>query len=812
MQNISDKCETGLCFQICHLVLFEASVACALWQKGHVNMTLAIMASAPLAMYLSRIPMRYFPALPRQLVQLVFAGLAFAWLQQRSMRCPLDVAIIECSAIIVEALFIGGLFHEYMMLSTVAIAFAGYGGLAPGRTMYAPSLMVACVAFAIILYISRYRILDKKAAGFSMNLPAAFLHALLVIIVAFYCLVHVPIKGSLRSRGLIPVSYNSYQRLIFPDLVEKWLDPALDLFEGKEMTEVEKEQAAEAFQEKLADMKAVSENLESFDARNGNGNGNIGTDLVFRAYAAAKLYWVLQMYDTYDGSIWTRSNSLLQGNGVLDQYIPPQQFEVNQMISIEKPLSTHLPYAFHAVKVMLRERFDIARRYAKSMYIAHPDAVSYVLQREIHEPPWQYRVNSFVPDGSLESADDLGAFANYGWNYRKLPDNSISERLRKLAKSLTDGVENPKKKAEILRDYLRDNFEYELEPPPIPKDKEVVDYFLFERKKGNCQQFSQALVVLARLSGLHARLVTGFSPGTYNVLANCFEVYEYNAHAWTQIFIPPYGWLTFDGVAPGDMELPEHKNILNSMLDPFGKEWKNQTPELSYKPLPSQKALKLSDLQRKHIRENPNFQQTTSLTHLPKEDPSANPDRQTMKGQIAKAFESIQKKVDAIVQGIENIIGHILEFIDWIVQYVTDCFRKYGIILWPLLGLGTVVSILIIIKLRFIRHWLMCRYVLFKCRRMLKKAGRSDMSPGETVILCQKICSELLGLQKERMCSMDLLEYACAFDDKSISDCASAVAEKAVLALYGKDELDGAAVDMVFRKTGELYSVVASYP
>jgi hypothetical protein len=141
-----------------------------------------------------------------------------------------------------------------------------------------------------------------------------------------------------------------------------------------------------------------------------------------------------------------------------------------------------------------------------------------------------------------------------------------------------------------LQEHLRQFYTYSLTPPAVPASAEPVDHFLFETRVGYCQHFAEAFTVLARLAGLPARLATGYSPGNYNVLSNCFEVYEYHAHAWTQIYIEPYGWLTFDGVAPGNLRIESGPPLLRQLMDPFPETWSAHPPELSLRaPTPSQR-------------------------------------------------------------------------------------------------------------------------------------------------------------------------------------------------------------------------------
>ena len=158
-----------------------------------------------------------------------------------------------------------------------------------------------------------------------------------------------------------------------------------------------------------------------------------------------------------------------------------------------------------------------------------PFTLSLPTKGNLPPAPWRYRVQSFVPNPDIKKPPRAWREPqrNNGWNYRRLPADLVSDRVRQLAKDITAGAENPFEKAIRIRDYLRNNYTYSLDAPQVPADREVVDYFLFESKTGYCQHFAQAFTVLARLAGLHSRLAIGYAPGNYNLLTNYFEVFEY---------------------------------------------------------------------------------------------------------------------------------------------------------------------------------------------------------------------------------------------------------------------------------------------
>lgn len=127
--------------------------------------------------------------------------------------------------------------------------------------------------------------------------------------------------------------------------------------------------------------------------------------------------------------------------------------------------------------------------------------------------------------------------------YLELPPE-LPQRVRDLAAELTAGQDNAYDKARAIEQYLR-GFRYDLNMPYMPRDRDFVDFFLFDLQRGYCVAFASAAVVLLRSAGLPARWVEGFvvpaggRPGTYPVT-------HAQAHAWPEVLIPGYGWIPLE--------------------------------------------------------------------------------------------------------------------------------------------------------------------------------------------------------------------------------------------------------------------------
>lgn len=104
--------------------------------------------------------------------------------------------------------------------------------------------------------------------------------------------------------------------------------------------------------------------------------------------------------------------------------------------------------------------------------------------------------------------------------------------------------------------FRQDSYFYTLSPPAFLVDP--VDEFMFQSKRGFCEHFAVAFTVLMRAAGVPARVVTGYQGGEVNSVGNFLTVRQRDAHAWSEIYVPPRGWVRYDptaAVAPSRVSL-----------------------------------------------------------------------------------------------------------------------------------------------------------------------------------------------------------------------------------------------------------------
>lgn len=129
----------------------------------------------------------------------------------------------------------------------------------------------------------------------------------------------------------------------------------------------------------------------------------------------------------------------------------------------------------------------------------------------------------------------------------ELPDN-ITDRVRDLSHRITDGMPTPFEKVKAIETFLQVKYDYKMDYEPAPAGWEPNDWFLFECKEGICGNFNSAFVILARASGIPARLAAGYYvlPGN----GDSQPVYATQAHAWAEVGFEEVGWLAFEAVPP----------------------------------------------------------------------------------------------------------------------------------------------------------------------------------------------------------------------------------------------------------------------
>ncbi|PKB65131.1 MAG: hypothetical protein BZY80_00960 [SAR202 cluster bacterium Io17-Chloro-G2] len=155
-----------------------------------------------------------------------------------------------------------------------------------------------------------------------------------------------------------------------------------------------------------------------------------------------------------------------------------------------------------------------------------------------------YQVVSAQPrDDTQRLNQDYTAFI--GAEYMQL-SLELDADLRKIAGRLGQGAVSDFQRLEQIVGYVAANTQYDPGKPLRPYSEVHLRRFLLEQEPGGDLEFATAVTLLARASGLPARLALGYLPGVRDPLSGAYLVRVKDAHAWSEVYFANHGWVPFD--------------------------------------------------------------------------------------------------------------------------------------------------------------------------------------------------------------------------------------------------------------------------
>lgn len=126
----------------------------------------------------------------------------------------------------------------------------------------------------------------------------------------------------------------------------------------------------------------------------------------------------------------------------------------------------------------------------------------------------------------------------------ELPDEG-NERSMEFARELRASVSTDREYAlEVLTHFRQNQYFYTLNAPLLGENR--IDEFLFDTMAGFCEHYASTFTYLMRAAGIPARVVVGYHGAEANPYENYLMVYQYNAHAWSEVWFEGEGWVRFD--------------------------------------------------------------------------------------------------------------------------------------------------------------------------------------------------------------------------------------------------------------------------
>jgi len=351
--------------------------------------------------------------------------------------------------------------------------------------------------------------------------------------------------------------------------------------------EIWREVYGEVFpQERFKNVFASVEKESQPKARNFRTDLALGTRIpqgnlvVFQVYVPLegknfpRLYWRGQVYDHYENGRWlTTSEAEVRQNSTIGDIEIPDSFNRQRLTFTFDVMADGQTIVYTPPQPIWVNHNTILLSSDVSAETGE-DAVLDIMAIRA-SPPFKsgelYRTSALLTNPTAEDLRATGQ--NYPeWvkeKYLQLPEN-FSPRIQQLARQIAGPYDTPYDKTVAITNYLRREIEY---TSVIYLPNETVDpleYVLFDAKRGFCNYYASAQVLMLRSLGIPARLAVGYAQGQPNIQKTLYVVREKDLHAWPEVYFPEYGWVEFEPTTNQEpIERPEAREERPSSV-PFG--------------------------------------------------------------------------------------------------------------------------------------------------------------------------------------------------------------------------------------------------
>lgn len=275
----------------------------------------------------------------------------------------------------------------------------------------------------------------------------------------------------------------------------------------------------------------------------------------------ARYYWRGRSFDSFNNSQWVNTVQELREVPVL---VRPFDYPVwSPLTPVEVSIQTVSSPSRTMYSPGHPVQFD--RKAMAQLQLINEEEVDVVsvMASPTLRPGDSYRVLSMVSTPTIrqlrQSPEVYPAWA--AELYLQLPED-FPESITALAEDLTAGLDNPYDKAQAITQYLRENIEYVTTVESAPPGEDPIEWFLFVDKKGYCNYYATAEVLMLRSIGIPARLVTGYAEGQSRENGMFFTVQRKDSHAWPEVYFYGAGWVPFEPtVSQPVYALPEGSDL-----------------------------------------------------------------------------------------------------------------------------------------------------------------------------------------------------------------------------------------------------------
>jgi transglutaminase-like putative cysteine protease len=281
-----------------------------------------------------------------------------------------------------------------------------------------------------------------------------------------------------------------------------------------------------------------------------------------------RYYWRGRTYDRFVNGQWYTSGT------VRDEYSPA----VTNPFHIDMQEKTPAHFVFNTGDT----NFSLLYSPAQPVWVSRP-GVTFAVPAEAGKDivAWHafpalrggetYQIDAVLMNPNRQQLQEAGT-AYPEWvtqKYLQMPKD-FSPRIQALAQEITADAQTPFEKSIAITRYLRDNITYSQTIPEAPRNRDRLEWVLFEHKQAYCVYYASAEVMMLRSVGVPARMAVGFAQGDRD--GNLYTVRRLNSHAWPEVYFPGIGWVEFEptaGQPPLDRPLPPQDPLDLGAVNPF---------------------------------------------------------------------------------------------------------------------------------------------------------------------------------------------------------------------------------------------------
>jgi hypothetical protein len=297
-------------------------------------------------------------------------------------------------------------------------------------------------------------------------------------------------------------------------------------------------------------------------------------EVTHRIPETLRFYWRARSYDKYENGEW---GTTLNGRSEVDSDSLPilyPDWQGRKLVTFSIDLNAPLTGMLFAPAMPVSLSRPVTMIYNQASDGTN-DIAGLLL-----DPPLRggesYKVRSWVSHPTIVqlqmTPSDYPEWVTE--QYLQVPEE-LSEQLATLVDQITEYDQTAYEKTMAVTNFLRSEIEYQEIIITPPENEDPIEWFLFYYRKGFCNYYATAEVLMLRSIGIPARLAMGYSQGVYveqptSNDTNEYSVYQRDSHAWPEVYFSEIGWVEFEPTTsqPETTFIPgEDESILSNERD-----------------------------------------------------------------------------------------------------------------------------------------------------------------------------------------------------------------------------------------------------